>query len=214
MYPLLTANPTIGEIELTVRPGATILRAVETSIHAITTYQPKLIIVTAGICNITKKDHTTKVITLRNTIAEIIIASVMDDIEKAHLRIRRITKAPISFATITGADLADINHKQRRHMSAKEYRQYVNCHKIIHPDQETLNNVIYAINRRITAFNYVNHTPTTWMAEVVHPYIRGKHKSYYTRLADGCHPTPNTRRRWAHQIARTIKRASTPTEAK
>ena len=209
MAPILRATADTDETKVMSKPGATILRAVQVACNTITYYQPDLIIIIAGICNITKKDRVTKTISLQHNTTDKIVTSVMDDIVEARREIEKISGAWISFATITGADLTDINNKNRRNMTDKEYRTYVDTVKTTHPDQNILNNALYKLNREITAHNNLHHTPTTWMAEVVHPYLRGTHRSYYTRLADGCHPTGNTRKRWAHQIARTIKKVAT-----
>lgn len=212
--PILQATKDIGETKVVVNPGATILNAVQTARGTITTFQPDLIVVIAGICNITKRNRNTRMISLKHNNVDGIITEVMDEVVKARAEIERTSGAWISFATVTGTDLTDVNNHGRRTMTDAEYRTYVNTVKIPHPDQGTLDNALFELNRRITAHNNIHHTPTTWMAEVVHPYLRGQHRSYYTRLRDGCHPTPNTRTRWAHQIARTVRRTTTAIEAK
>ena len=215
MAPLLEATTDIGAVEIMIHPGATILEAADRSLSAANKCLD-LIVVMAGICSITKKDQRTKMISLRYTTLGSVVEAVMDDIVKAHAHICRVTTTPISFATITGADLTDVNNKHRKRMTTLEYRNYVDCYKKVHTEQPLLDAAVHLVNKQITAFNNKNGTPTTWMAEVVHPYLRGKHRSYYTRLADGCHPTDNTRKRWAHQIARVIRRAEamTTNEAK
>ena len=206
LEPILRDLQGIGETRVSVNPGKTISGSVEVARNHVKDMKPDLIIVMSGICSITNRDRHTKVISLRHTDINTVVDTVMTDIDHAHKLIRETSDAPVSFATVTGADLTDVNNQRRRIMSNVEYQEYVLNIKVTHPDQATLNTAIIRLNRRITAYNENTNTPTTWMAEIVHPLLRGQHRFYYGKLADGCHPNNNTRKRWAHQIARTIRR--------
>ena len=208
MANLLNETTEIGSTRVSVNPGASIMKSVACTEHWINTYAPDLIIVMSGICNITSKDSKTKNISLRHNKLSDVVDAVMTPIRQAHDLIRNMGDYTVSFSTVTGVDLTDVNNRERKHMNGKEYWYYTTNDKVMHPQQDTLNRAIVIINREITAYNEANGIPTTWMAEVVHPYLRGRHRHYYGRLADGCHPDDNTRKRWAHQIARTIRRIS------
>ena len=197
----------VSDVKVIACPGAGILESLEKTMCHILRGKP--VVIMSGICDITQRNKHTKEVTLRWQVirdSRAATDSIMTKIRHAHDRIREKSDTRISVATITGVDLTDINNRDRRQMTEREYRQYVQTHKTKHPNQDVLDNLITELNRKITAFNENNGTPTTWTAEVVHPYQRGRHRAYYGRLADGCHPGMETRRRWAHQIARTIKR--------
>ena len=196
----------IGTCTVMTCPGAGIVRSVRTAKRVIMESNPDVVIVMAGICDITMKHPTTKRISLRTVDAGMATQNVMNAIGKAYEDIREIGDYTVSFATITGVDLTDANCRTRRHMNDTEYQRYCVTTKQTHPDQEAMDAIITIVNRAITEYNERNATPTTWMAEVVHPYIRGRHRARYDRLSDGCHPTSDTSRRWAAQVARAIRR--------
>ena len=204
----LEGIPNTGHIQIHVHPGAGITKTVNAAINTIVEYQPDLVVIMAGICDITKRDRQTKKISLRFSDVNSMEESVMAAVCTAYGTIRDKIKTLVSISTITGLDLTDSNNRLRRHMDQEEYLRYTKERKEVHPDQSKLNNVITRLNKKMTAFNQANGTPTTWTAEIVHPCLRRRHRFYYWRLSDGCHPTPNTRRRWAHQLARTIKRVA------
>ena len=206
METLLNNTADIGNIHVSVNPGSGLTRSAERTKQWIVNNKPDLIIIMSGICDITSKDNISKTIRLKyNTVAEV-TETVMRSIRQTYDLIQHIGEFTVSFSTITGLELADTNNKDRRKMTDNEYRHHSTHTKLTHPQQKTLDEAVIEINRRITAFNETNNTPTTWMAEIVHPYLRGRHRHYYSRLADGCHPSNNTRRRWAHQIVRTIRK--------
>ena len=206
MEKALWETPHTGHVQIHSRPGAGVANSVQSAMEDIVKFQPNLIVVMAGICDITRRDRQTKTISLRYAEIDRMVEAVMEGVRSAYKTIELKVSARVSFATVTGLDLADSNNKQIRNMNQEEYLRYAKDQKKTHPDQYKLNTAVTQLNRKITAFNQANGTPTTWTAEIVHPCLRGRHRAYYWRLSDGCHPTHNTRRRWARQIARTIEK--------
>ena len=196
----------IGQTRVESHPGADLERAVRRSLPTIIRDDPCLIIIMAGICNITYRNPRTRVTSLAyHTEAEIAhhaLAAAM----KAQELIRNSSRAEISFATITGIDLSDYNSAARKHMTPAEYEEHCLTTKIIDPDQDLLNTTILSINRKLVALNSQNGTPTTWTAGTVHPYHNNAHHHNYRRLRDGCHAHTDTKRDWAKRIAKTIRR--------
>ena len=149
----------IGETNVITHPGADIITATRRSIETLRRHNPNLVILHAGICDITKKDRNTGVITLKSTDSTRTVNRIMATIDTAYRLIRSHGNPTVSISTITGVDLSDINSKQRRLMSETEY-QIHNKSKRPHDHHNLLNDMILAVNRRITAFNEINSTPT------------------------------------------------------
>ena len=200
----------IGETRVVYYPGADIMTATRRSIKTVRGFNPDLIIMHVGICDITSKDRRTGKVSLKDTDSTSTIDHVLIAIDTAYRLIRNEGTPTVSISTIVGVNLNDINCKQRRLLVESEYRIH-KAKKRPHEHQNLLDELILSINRLITAFNERNSTPTTWLAEAVHRYIRGRNRHYYNRLVDGCHPTTETRRRWGLQMSRTIKRVQEQT---
>ena len=202
----LNNTSNISDYVVTTHPGAGLIRATNASYNTMRATQPDIVIIMAGICDVTQKDPVTKEISPRYTDLDTAIDGIMGSIRQAHQDISKWGPPNVSFATLTGVDLTDVNNKERRHMSESEYHQYCADAKEIHPGQCLLNETILATNRAIIAFNESNRMPTTWLSEVIHPLSRGRHRFYYGHLRDGCHPTETTSKRWATQIIRAIRK--------
>ena len=205
---IIAKNIETDNVTVSVHRGAGLQQAARRALPTFRTLNPEIVIIMAGICNITEKNKRTSEIHLRHrTVTDTVIA-VMDSVRAAHNIIReQDQKCTVSIATIPGLDLSDYNNKRRKYMTDEEYRKYCKTSKTPHPDQETLNEAILEINRRITRYNENNRIPTTWIAGIIHPIYRRKHHHHYARLQDGCHGTTKTRIHWAKQITRTIAKA-------
>ena len=141
-----------------VHPGAGYEMAVIKSIPAIRQYKPDLILVFAGICDITWKSKSTKVISLRNRQVVDNVTHVLSAVKSSHDLLRAQGDHRISYATITGVDLVDCNHPLRAMMNGMEYAAYCESTKQCHPDQKLLNASIVEINKKLVKFNKANGT--------------------------------------------------------
>ena len=193
-------------IRVLTHPGAGYEMPVLKSIAMIKTVKPMLVIVLAGICDLTWKHRETKVIGLRYDNVSDNLAHLTDSIKSAYDLLTTAGEFKISFATLTGLDLADVNNPKRRQMSPIEYQQYSAGPKITHPNQKALDSTILAVNKCIVTYNKRNGAKTVWLAGLVHAYIRGTHHHYYRRLSDGCHLDEKTKLAWATQIVKSIGR--------
>lgn len=188
-----------------VHRGAGYELAVIKSLRSITSSKPKAIIIMAGICDITWRDKKTKKTKLRYNTTEECVKHVMGAARAAQGILDAVGSFKISFATVTGLNLADYNHSPRKYMSELEYDRYAST-KTIDTQQTKLNDAVIEINRQLTALNKKNGVPSTWTSTVIHSYYRKVHHHNYKKLEDGCHPDGETRGRWAKQLAKSIRR--------
>ena len=191
------------EYSVCVHPGQGLIRSVKSAQFKIRNTNPDIVIIMSGICDITQKDRCTGTISLREGDISSVVSSYLNNMGRAQMETLQ-GRYRVSFATLTGVDLTDINNRARRNMNETEYKHYCTSNKYEHPDQQTLNMIIVTLNRTIVAYNESNSIPTTWLAEVVHPHTSGRHRFRYERLADGCHPTAWTVARWATLIKRAV----------
>lgn len=201
-------------VKLSIPGGTTVLThrgagyelATIKSLTKIIEVKPKVIIVLVGICDLTLRNKITKQTTLRyNTVAEN-VEHVINAAKSSYDLLKTAGDSKISYATITGIDIADYNCAERRHMDTAQYKHYCTHTKTPHPDQNILNLAVLQINREITAINKTNNTPTSWVGGVVHAYFKNRNHHQYIRLFDGCHLNENTKKAWAAQINKSIKR--------
>lgn len=193
-----------GTVRVMVHCGAGAELAVLKSLSLIREEKPDLVILAAGVCDLTWRHSVTRVTSLRNKDLEGSVTQVMTALQDACELLKSVGSFPVSVATVTGIDLTDYNHPGRKRMSQEQYDIYVKTEKIMHSEQATLNEAINTINRRITAHNKGTNTPTTWTAGVVHSHFNKSTHHYYRRLTDGCHLTDSTKKGWVKQIIKTI----------
>lgn len=204
---LLNARQDLGKVLILAHGGAGAEMAVLKSMKAIKQERPNLVILAAGVCDLTWRHSETKVTSLRNKELEGSVKQVITALQSACELLRVTGEYHVSVATVTGIDLADYNHPTRKRMNQEQYSHYVSTTKIIHKEQITLNEAINEINRRITSLNKEAGMPTTWTAGVVHSHFNKLTHHYYRRLTDGCHLDNNTKKGWVKQIAKTILRS-------
>ena len=195
------------EIKVIIHKGAGYELAVIKSLNVIKSTRPDLIIIMAGICDLTWRDKITKITSIRYKNPEETVQHVIDAAKAAYDLLKATNDYKISFATLTGIDLADYNHPPRKNMTSDEYKNYTINQKQPHEDQNTVNKAIIEINRQLTSINQANGIPTAWLAGVVHNYFRGKYHHYYVKLADGCHADERTKIEWAKRITKTLIRS-------
>lgn len=198
------------EIQVMFHPGNGYEMVALKSLKQITQTKPKLIVIMAGICDLTYKNRMNKITTLRHSTVRENTEHVINAARSSHDLLKSVSTAKIAYATLTGIDIADYNHPPRKHMTSNEYRTYNSSTKVTHEMQHTLNSSVIEINRQLTALNKTNSVPTIWTGGVVHNYSSHKHYHYYIRLTDGCHADDQTKAEWAVHILKAIKRINKP----
>lgn len=195
-----------GGTQVLVHRGAGFELSVTKSLKHISTNKPDLVVLLTGICDLTWRNKTTRLTGLRHPTVEENVNHVIQAAKAAHDLLRSEGSFKITFATITGLDLADYHLARRKHMTMDQYRDYCRDDKIEHVDQCVLNRSILEINRRLTALNKDNSIPTVWVGGIVHAYFKNTHHHQYIKLNDGCHPSDKTKIAWAGQLRKSIQR--------
>ena len=193
-------------VQVLVHPGAGSELAALKSMPYLRVTRPDLIVIATGICDLTWKNKATREVGLRHLVAAENVRHVTQAMRSAFDLISPLGDFKIAFATLTGADLADCNYQNRRHMNEKQYLNYCSRGKTPHPNQTILNESVLAINKQVVRMNCKNRTKTVWLAGLVHSYYKKSHHHCYKRLLDGCHPDHNTRMAWAGQIIKSAHR--------
>ena len=202
---LIEAYQPTFEIRVLVYPGAGIELAVLRAIPTLKLFAPDLVLVFAGVCDLTWKNRQTKVVGLKHSEPLGNVQQVMGALRASHELLTTLGMFKISYVTLTGLDLTDCNYRSRPRMSEREYESY-NATKKVHRDQAVLNSSVIQINKLIVRFNKSIGSKTTWLAGLVHTYTNKSYHHHYRRLADGCHPTDKTAQAWANQIVKSVTR--------
>ena len=185
----LNNHPDIGIYKVIVNRGAGYERTVADSLALLKTFEPDMVLLFSGICDLTKRDRKTKVTSLITNNVENSVEAVIAALSRALVLLNDEGFTSVLVATLTGLDL-------------RRYNKLTVSPKVA--GQEVLDSAILAINRRIIDTNKANGVPTPWTASVVHSYYRGSYHFHYHKLRDGCHPTTATMSYWARMMAKAI----------
>lgn len=144
---------------------------------------PSLIIVSAGICDITHRDRNSRQISIADENIDQAVQRYEGqmDIIRHHLSVF-LTEKPykLVFCELIRADITKYNNQD-----------------YVHPHQEQLDETVLRINTRIAAFNKENSVPTPWIAKTVHHNKKSGPKVVrYQKLSeDGLHYSEGLRER-------------------
>lgn len=73
------------------------------------------------------------------------------------------------------------------------------------PEQPLLDKSITMINKQISLLNKSMAVVTPFLSSAIHMRCRGRYRTAYGKLADGCHPTLQLCREWAHKMCHSIE---------
>lgn len=202
---LLNVIPDLDTMRILHFSGAGCLRATLNALPFIDRTPPDLVILMAGICDITIRNKITKITTIKELSQEELLQGALTAIKSAIVILEKHNCKRISIATVTGIELADYNNRERKFMTPLQYDRYRQSAKEIDVHQEEIDTVIVLLNKEIVAINRRAKNPTTWTANAVHAYFKKAYHHYYKHLQDGCHATTRTKQYWANQISRTVR---------
>lgn len=202
---LLKLNQEIGDAKIIQFKGAGSQRATRLALPVIAHSKPDLVILMTGICDLTTRNHSTKITSVKDLGQHELMENVISEIKIAVGLLNQCGCSNISVATVTGINLIDYNNPERKRMDPSQYETYRRHCKPLDDKQEIIDTTILLINKAIVSINRKNKSPTTWTANAVHAYFKKAYHHYYKHLQDGCHATTRTKQYWANQIARTIK---------
>lgn len=147
-----------------------------------------LIIILGGINDITKIDSRALwlIKTRFDTVTET-VTYVNTEIKDGLVTLQASTQIPVVFCPIVGLDLT----------------VYSPTNTEASLQQPIINQAVKQINQFIYAVNTSNHVPTPLLESTIHK-CKGKSRTtyinHYSKLEDGCHPSPATRSQWASII--------------
>ena len=206
---ILTSMNTAEKYRVLTYRGSGFELAALRAVPVIKSIKPDLVIIFVGICDLTTRNKVTRLTRIKHPAVADNVKTVIEAAKASYTLLHSLGSHQISFATLTGIDLADYNHPGRKSMSEQEYKAYC-IHKIMHKDQKILNDSLLEINRQLTVINKHTATPTTWTGGVVHSYFKNTHHHHYNRLVDGCHPDEATKTKWAAQLVKSTNRILRP----
>ena len=195
-----------GDIELDVVPAPS--TGIEAAIEILITLRrdatPDLVLILNGICDVLVKSKTTHKYFIMKETTDELVSYYKDQLKRGRELLEIFyDDSKWMFNPLTGADIADYNNPQRRHMSAEELVVY---HRIKTPDdfQNVLNEAVVKINGEIGKLNKLNHTITPYTASFVHRHYSGSYHHSYQYTSDGCHLSQEGKVYWAKQIKKAI----------
>lgn len=179
------------DVKVIWKPGLSLMNTFNFTENTILRLRPKLIYVLTGICDITLLlSHNPRQVLLRNSTVAGTVNSYLQKLDYVHSQIfsmkSELGYTPmIIFPTQTGVDMA-------------RYSFFPS--NLSHPHQQVLDTAITIINRNITAQNAAMRIRTPFLACPVHTRCRGRVRTMYAKLSDGCHLSYYLSSLWACKI--------------
>lgn len=180
------------DIKVFLKKGCGIAQAIRETSKSLVWMAPDIIIVVAGICDITQLDRVHWTVSLQDEDVSCTVDGIVGcmDATRHHLSIV-LTEKPhkVIFCHIVGMDMAKFNKMEGKH-----------------PQQEVLDETITQVNQSITAFNKGNGMLTPWTSQDIHRNKKGGRKTtrYYKLDEDGLHLSQEIREKWASIIYNVI----------
>lgn len=184
-------------MQVFVWKGRGIVEAVKQTSKQLVWMAPSLILVFAGICDVTELNRETREISLADPTPDETISRYTGqmDIIRHHLSIMLTEKEyKLAFCEVIGADIGKYNRSNQEH-----------------PQQGQLDETILHLNVEIAAFNASNGMPTPWTAKQIHHNKKSRTKvSQYHKLSeDGLHFSEDLRMQVATTLYKYVLRFKT-----
>lgn len=153
---------------------------------------PNIIVVLAGICDLTVRDKVTKQVSLSFDTADLAVDMFVGRMDIIHhfLTINLTERAfKLIFSQVVGMDMGVYNGPPYPHQQ-----------------QQLLDSVIHRLNIEIAAWNKIQNVATPWIANDIHHNRKDGQKIVrYQRLAsDSLHLTEELKQRWVTYLHRAI----------
>lgn len=182
------------KVKVLMWKGKGITEATKLSLKYLIWSLPDIIIVAAGICDLTVLNRDTRQVSLNFTSqfeAVDMFTGRMDAVNHFLSINLREKKYQLIFAPVIGMNISTYN-----------------CAPFPSEQQDLLDNSVLAINSEIAAWNQANEVVTPWItSEIHHNRKKGRKITRYDRLAsDGLHLTDNIRDKWVAQLRKTIEK--------
>lgn len=182
-------------------PGADISETINRASFTISSHRWSQIYVLSGICDLTTKDKSTKIVTLRHASPTLALNHYLSTVNAARIKIASYlppgtSESKCIFAPVTGINLST-------------YNSHVSNSSTIVESQNQLNHTIELINSEIFRINNHHKAHTPWTSRIIHKQSRRSFSHHYDKLAsDGCHFSPPVLRHRADAIHVSILKNS------
>lgn len=163
----LLKYPEAALTQVLVHRGAGMVRVVELSLLNLAAFGPDLVILSAGICDVTMRDQHTIIMRLRHTSVDGIVSHALEQVMRALEALEKVGCRNVSIATYTGIDLRCYNEGTRLRTNRQRVADTVQANE--QSNQRTLNDAILSINSQVIEVNKTAGMPTTWTGGAVHP---------------------------------------------
>lgn len=149
---------------------------------------PRLIIISGGICNVTSKQGSTKV-SLADT-PEALVSDVSDIVETVELKFNVVTKAKRMYLPMIGMLMHKYNGEESEDVGQKD-----------------LNKTVIGSNRILTNTNESNGVPTPFVQSQFHKCMgNGRFIHRYDWLIDGLHYSTIAQQQMAYELEKTVRK--------
>lgn len=178
------------------RKGLRLCQTMDFISHTVKKFKPHLVYLLQGICDITMIRHSfPRTIAMRHPSPEITTYNFMSLVDQLHAQIYSLSDEighPIMIicSSQTGMDLGMYNGLPDG---------------LTYPDQPFLDKAILMINKQISILNKSMSIITPFLSSAVHMRCRGRYRTAYNKLSDGCHPTLQLCRVWAHKLLHNLE---------
>lgn len=181
-----------NNVRVLVYPGKGIIRAVKEAESLLNWWCPQQIYVMNGICDITYRDRSTKLVSLHELEVERAVESYVQSLDTVTHFVKILLdghRYKLIFSEQIGMNLATYNGTLYPHQH-----------------QGILNETIERINAEIVIWNRNHEVITPWVARIIHRNMKnGKKTHKYQKLApDGLHLSEEVRAHWAYELAQAI----------
>lgn len=179
-------------VYISINSGATLYQSATRSRHNIRTYNPQQIYVLSGINNLTTINRHNRQVEVAERNPFKAADQFMEELKDTYTYIKSQVQPSVKIITapVTGMSIASYNGNTTPNKA----------------DQQSLNDAVLEINKRIVDLNEVNGLHTPWTSAIVHRYFRKTYHFAYHRLSDdGCHLSDEVKNFWGIKLASAIK---------
>ena len=187
-------------------PSTGIEAAVEILITRRRDATPDLVLILNGICDVLVKNKVTHKYFIMKETTDDLVKYYKDQLKRGRELLEIFfDESKWIFNPLTGADIADYNNPNRKHMSKEELVVY-HSNKVPDEYQHVLDEAVILINGEVGKLNKLNQTITPYTASFVHRHYSGSYHHSYQHTSDGCHLSPEAKVYWAKQIKKAINK--------
>lgn len=184
------AKYTCDPIHVSISSGAKIYQSATRARFDIKRLIPNQIYLLAGVNNLTDLNRDTRLVNIAEKNYLKASDTFMTELIETYEYIKGLVpNSKIITAPLTGMSMASYNGQLLRNPQ----------------DQDSLNDTVVEINKRIIAINENEGMTTPWTSSIIHRYYRRRyHFAYHKLEVDGCHLSDEVKDFWGKKLAEAI----------